>query len=1596
MSKFLDYDIESLGKEEASEQPQGVNPGAEEPIDLNPNGLAFSQESEEAQKEPTVISGGVFAGNEQDLSNEASRQRNQMLYGNTGHDKSDQEYQEAWTTDYTTMDLSKKAKRSLVAGVGQISSEIGDLLQFAGAAIPGIEMYEDNLLSKYFHDLGNEIEDENVIRQSAALGDKFSWAHLGNMEFWMTDVAKQVPNLAFMVATSAIGGGLATSAFKTAVNAGIKKGAIKGTKSIAGKFSASGLNIAGTGLAGKLTSATATKMAGAVGGGLTMNMLNGSMIAGDAVNRAKELGLTNEQAAMVGANVFLDNSKWVLADMVSWGMTFGGFNKGINRALNKVGPQQAMRVADKISLMGFRGTATGLKGLIKTGKVAGQMSLEGIEEQFQEVYEEWVTRKNIAEAQGEEFDDYFDFFNSEEMQKTRGIAFAAGLLGASVPTMINEIAESSRVGRNKEDYLKERFEKGDDATMQRSIIQDALATIALSDQAMEFNSFLTDHENKGVINAEEKAAYLKEAEEFEKMYIASQQKATDGHGRLNEKGAHYLFSAMVDQRVKEEERDNIIEKGKKTLAQKLEGIDDKQTRVEITEQFNAAHEEEVAIANAYIDSLKKIQRDFVTGKKAKGLPKGYKQIANRIVIDEESNHWNPSNVVEWGADGKRIGEKPESQTEMLVDIDRRSKGMSERQFNEFTQEGSKLNKENLQSKAKTVGDQAVRKGKGLFGKLMDTVKSKLGMKVEERQEDNFQEDNSGEFENFVPVKNVTEIKGDSFTDTDGTTYERTESGFVRKNKDGKEMVLSGEEATEAYNRIGEEQAKRNAAKKGSGQEGGKGKVNDIKDMPGSFNLKGTSYRVNKDGSYTMTQAVQGQTQSGNIDPAIQEEVLQAENDYNEAVKSIEEDNMLSTKEKEEAKADALKTKEATQQTAYAKSSTASATDSKTTISAKRAMEIYNGAVDQDTLENEILTEFAREVEEAENDLEGADENYIKKYLNRLKKRFKKKYGDKFNSVEGKINEMMNEAKSSLKGVGFGTLEGFRQRTEAREKARLAGETDAEIEAVYDLYGVSLDLNAFGGLSELNRKIAESVPPYNGDNSLFLINKGHQINKEVRAKFGDGVNVFLLDNINDRAGHDAVAMALGSTVFITPDSFRQPEQLFHEVLHVHYALNPNDPDVKAMTDRAMGNEKTVKQLMKDYASQVIYKITPNFIEIGEGPINTRVYKNGDELKTGEGRVIEKGSVEHVSLMQQFEPFDATAMSEGVDSSIMISGEAYSIEQLPMEEQSIIREEAYAHRMQKVVAEENDIYFSPKEKRREKSRSAKMWTKFRSRINKKYAKELAGVEFEEEANAKILSSLGKMDTSGSESFVGGARFLNPYSPAQQSEISDSVDNGKMAREIKRVEDKKQGLVDQSIIPADEAGEIDEETMLESEDMTSTVLNLADRKSAESKTTQRTVVNFLKAYNQDLAKQDETQAREIVTKKDLVVPLRLRAKKQGREEFILGLRESNYPPIMKFIAYLDKINEALYGSDAQSVTNAQLADMHKMYSNAVQEAPYQMMVSKNKDGSLSIQNEALLTASETQLSDTLENNFFNLAMAGKRKRNTTKSFCCDEKNK
>jgi hypothetical protein len=1427
------------------------------------------------QKQEIEMQGGIMPEQGVDRTQAIDQMRNQMTYDGVNAQKQDNP-ESLWGADYTTMSLGKKFKRSLLAGVGQVATETGDMIQFLGAALPGIDMVEGSSLSRFFQEWGEEIDMDNLVKQSPELEglEDWSWAHLGNIEFWATDIAKQMPNLAVMVAGGASGAGIAKTAFSKAVKRGMRKGLIKGTASVSGKFSATGLEAAGTGLAGRLTSATAKKVAGAVGGGLSMNMLNSAMIAGDAVNRAKNMGLSDEQAEWVGANTFLDNAKWVMADMVSWGWTFGGLNKGLVRGLKDIGSKTGLNFAEKIGRGGFRAV---LKGGQKTSKVLGIASLEGMEEQFQEVYEEWVTQKNIAEASGKEFDDYWTFFNSPEMKKTRGIAFGAGLFGAAVPTMINEIAEGSRLWDNKEKYLKERFEKGDEAAAQRGIIQDMLASIVLNEQEIEFNSFLEDLVKREVITPEEKDGYIKEAEEFEQMYIKSQMKATDGSGRLNEKGAHFLYNMMVEQKKLENQLEEVKARGSEVLAAKLEGVTDLETMNRINDEFQDAHNEEVGIIEAQLESVKKMQENLVSGKLAEGVPDGYRLVGNRMVIDEESEYWENAPM-------------PENKAQMEMDVMSRIDGLSEEQYAELTQEGSELNKENLKGKAERTAKKAAETGKSWFQKAQEKVKGMFGVKTEPTKQD----EGEGEFQEFVKANNATEIQGDSFTDSDGTKYERTEGGFVRTSPDGKTQNISEKEAVAEYNRIGEEQMKRAEAKAEMNADGQFREVDDVAKVPKTFKVEDYTYRRNEDGSYSID-------------------------------------------------------------------------GSQTTVSAERAMEIYNGAVKTGNVENEMVGSFLAEVESIENDFKGTDERNIRGALKDIVSKLKEKYGDKWASVEGRVNDLIDEAVNALKGVGFDTVEGFRQRTQKRQAAYLAGQEDAEIEALKDMYTMSLNLNKYGGLQGLNNRAANLLPRYMGKNHSFIFQKGVQLNRQIKEKFGKGVNVVLLDNILHRTGNNAVAQALGSSVFISPNAFAQPEEFFHEMLHVHYAINPNDPAIKEMTNRALKNKPLMEKIRKDYADQVRYKITPTAVEIVEGPITTRVYKDGVNFKTAEGRVITPLSPEYYGIKAQFNTIEATAFELGVPSSAMRSNENMDVEELPIEQQDILQEEAYAHSMQSTVSEEFDLYFNPLDKRKNKSGAAKMWTKFRSRIDKKYAQQLGQEKFDEEARAEAIASLGQMDANSNWQ-IGGVRFMKPYSEAQQTEMQDSIEDGRMRERRAKTERKESELIDEGIIN----GETEEET----EQGPNVGVN---RHYAESKTAQRLINDFLKDFNQELNKNEDADRSRLVTKSDVVVPLRLWAKRFNRKEFALYARDNDYPPILELIAFLDRVNGEKYGEEnAKAMTNAQLADIHKVYRTAVQEAPYQMLVT-SKDGKLVVEHEALLNQSEMEHSDILENTYYKLAQAG-----------------
>ena len=80
---------------------------------------------------------------------------------------------------------------------------------------------------------------------------------------------------------------------------------------------------------------------------------------------------------------------------------------------------------------------------------------EGIEEMFQETYEDWIVKKNFAAMEGKEFMSYWDYFSSKEARETQAVAFFIGMgMGGGVHA-VNSIANSSRTIENRQKLLEE-------------------------------------------------------------------------------------------------------------------------------------------------------------------------------------------------------------------------------------------------------------------------------------------------------------------------------------------------------------------------------------------------------------------------------------------------------------------------------------------------------------------------------------------------------------------------------------------------------------------------------------------------------------------------------------------------------------------------------------------------------------------------------------------------------------------------------------------------------------------------------------------------------------------------------------------------------------------------------------------------------------------------------------------------------------------------------------------------------------------------------------------------------------------------------------
>ena len=179
------------------------------------------------------------------------------------------------------------------------------------------------------------------------------------------------------------------------------------------------------------------------------------------------------------------------------------------------------------------------------GQVAGKGLMEGIEETFQETWEEWAKKKGKADIKGEKVDDYFTFYMSDENRATKVLSFAVGgLMGGTmnISEVFNKGADDMLKYYNSTENLRTAFDTA-----------DKLGT-EMREYHVQNTIFSLIHEGKedlfqGVVDAmvEQGGTTEKQADEYMELMDAVKSEFEQAK-QLNVAGKNALFRNIVDEK----------------------------------------------------------------------------------------------------------------------------------------------------------------------------------------------------------------------------------------------------------------------------------------------------------------------------------------------------------------------------------------------------------------------------------------------------------------------------------------------------------------------------------------------------------------------------------------------------------------------------------------------------------------------------------------------------------------------------------------------------------------------------------------------------------------------------------------------------------------------------------------------------------------------------------------------------------------------------------------------------------------------------------------------------------------------------------------
>lgn len=1200
-----------------------------------------------------------------------------------------------WNPEQIYQDFLSKSADNVMVGLGNMIGDYGNIAQVLGGALPGVSMYESNPLAKALQELGGEISEANMTYITPEMrSPEFKFSTFINPEFWAVHGAQFVPQILEILATQGIASGAAKGA--GAITKGLLKETLaegseaiakkglkttvttlrQGTVELPGKTSMLGKFVRDT---GELTTLGESMVKG-VTGGLVTNLRVSLANAGEVYNTYKDIKdpqgnpyFSKEELGQMAASAFGNNMSYVLADIASWGMTFGGgweqLGKGIGGAASKLNNKVLGR-----KIVGGMFTQEVSPAIKKIAGLAGNKSkwaakalAEGGEETIQESWEEWSKFKAYKEKSGtwkgyngvtEDYDNFFDYYTSKDSEAIRAISFGLGAAaggGFNIKTLINKQADQAYKMFDANEALKQGVAVGSkDRAMQDLHLRERMAELVFQNKEYAFGGFMAEMQERGVVDENQLANY---SELFDQM-----QQTKSSVSNLNIKGK-YAFMLNV---ARQQDIDNKIEieKNKYTgnvqvLEQQL-GKDSPEFQEALKVEQNKFKEQLHNLA--YIsDQLNQNKVKILTGKPAK-------KIEYDVEEDENGNFQyvvrNDNAEAEINSEGVEV--KPVKKTLL-----------------------GKLG-EKAQALVSGISEE--------IDKFLGTEEKAPEITPEQNEALKAEKEKQNEITNFdlndllrpngaIGTQGVSEIQANDFLKSIGVNIPEVNSfkdivEYLKANPEERQKVVDFTNQNPL-------------------------EINELPD--GTFHLQDGHHRATMLYHSGVTNVSAKLKDAGVYNPKYKKEkpATTASTNPQPTAQSQEEflaevygKNKNINLEPQTKKMTNDVFREFTDTGVIPSGIINAIVDKmfagkKLTKREEAVRAEFNADIEQILKQRQTEQDVVSETIQADEQVSEQEASYIKKAVKRKSKTRTLSTEEK--EYRATLKDKTVQSNPNENNDVFDRTGNARVDDSIGAKVKQAIASVSTKEGIFaKLRGLKASLGQdFANfkkeeLLDKAKSAFDNAINFDGDYDMDTMRFSQMIamNEKLNLMFPDaGVHVTNVNNISEMVGFPTMGYTLAGAIYIDDNSWKQDKVFMHEAAHIFYQLAPDDPYVNTIVNHAMKNKALLDTVLANYDGQLYYELTNNKGEV------VRIRK----VKIKQ-RLLQQGVI--------------TSLSQA-DAAINYMVKNNELKEIPLAEQPIIREELFAFTLEGPLSENYNKFFELKDEPVRKYLAKGFWKKIKQR-------------------------------------------------------------------------------------------------------------------------------------------------------------------------------------------------------------------------------------------------------------------------------------------